>query len=88
MIALIGFAVFGLVVGALAKLALPGKDPSPWWVTAIMGMIGSLLATCVLRYVGHYGDNQAAGWITSFLGAVVVVWVWRMFRSRSGGAAS
>ena len=82
MFAWIGFIIFGLVIGALAKFALPGKDSSPWWVTALLGMVGSLLATFVLRSVGHYGDNQAAGWITSFLGAVVVVWLWRMFRSK------
>lgn len=76
----IGFIIVGLIVGALAKLVMPGRDASPWWVTALMGMIGSVLATLVLRNTGHYGDNQSAGWIASFFGAVLVVWVWRMFR--------
>lgn len=79
----IGFILVGLIVGALAKLVLPGKDSSPWWMTAFLGMLGSVLATFVLRSVGHYGDNQSAGWITSFLGAVVVVWVWRMMRKKT-----
>ena len=76
----IGFIILGLVVGALAKLVMPGRDSSPWWVTALMGMIGSLLATAVFRGTGHYSDGQSAGWIASFLGAVLVVAVWRMFR--------
>ena len=79
----IGFIVLGLIVGALAKLVLPGKDSSPWWVTSLLGMVGSLLATFVLRSIGHYGENQGAGWITSFLGAVVVVWLWRMTRKQT-----
>ena len=78
----IGFIILGLIVGALAKLVYPGRDPSPWWGTALMGMLGSLLATIVLRSVGHYDQNQGAGWIASFLGALVVVGIWRMIRRR------
>jgi uncharacterized membrane protein YeaQ/YmgE (transglycosylase-associated protein family) len=76
----IGFIVFGLIIGALAKLVMPGRDSSPWWMTALLGMAGSVLATIVLRGVGHYGANQGAGWIASFAGAVVVVWLWRTLR--------
>jgi uncharacterized membrane protein YeaQ/YmgE (transglycosylase-associated protein family) len=76
----IGFIIFGLVIGALAKLVMPGRDSSPWWVTALMGMIGSLLATAALRNTGHYSDNQSAGWIASFFGALLVVFLWRMIR--------
>jgi uncharacterized membrane protein YeaQ/YmgE (transglycosylase-associated protein family) len=75
----------GLIVGALAKLVMPGRDSSPWWVTALMGMIGSVIATAVLRNTGHYSNDQSAGWIASFLGAVLVVFIWRMFR-KSGHA--
>jgi uncharacterized membrane protein YeaQ/YmgE (transglycosylase-associated protein family) len=74
--------LIGLVIGALAKLVMPGKDPSPWWVTSLIGIGGALLAGFVGRAVGHYGPNQAPGLIWSFLGAVLIVWVWRMARSR------
>jgi uncharacterized membrane protein YeaQ/YmgE (transglycosylase-associated protein family) len=72
--------LIGLLIGALAKLVMPGKDPSPWWVTSLIGIGGALLAGFVGRAFGHGGSP---GLIGSFIGAVLIVWVWRMARGRT-----
>ena len=51
---LIKFAIFGLVIGALAKLVMPGKDPGGIWITMLLGIAGSLLATWFLQLAGVY----------------------------------
>jgi uncharacterized membrane protein YeaQ/YmgE (transglycosylase-associated protein family) len=84
-LALVWWVLIGLVIGGLAKLVMPGKDSSPWWVTALIGIGGSMLAGFVGRAVGHYGPYDRAGFFWSFVGAVIIVWVWRMVRR--GGAA-
>ncbi len=77
MIHLIGQALFGLVVGAIAKLLLPGHDPGGLIVTMIVGLVGSLLGTFVGRIVRRNPD-YSAHWLMSILGAVVVLLVYRM----------
>ena len=79
----IWMAIFGLVIGALAKLVMPGKDPGGIWITMLLGVAGSLLATFVLRAVGHYDEGQSAGWIASFLGAIILLVIYRMVKGRS-----
>src|SRR5215472_19232639 len=73
MLHLLWMAIFGLIIGALAKLVMPGKDPGGIWITMLLGIAGSLLATYVLRAVGHYDETQSAGWIASFVGAFVLL---------------
>jgi uncharacterized membrane protein YeaQ/YmgE (transglycosylase-associated protein family) len=70
---LIGLAFFGLVVGALARLAIPGRNPMGCLGTVLAGVAGSFLAGLVGRLV--FGPNYTAGWIASILGAVVVVYL-------------
>jgi uncharacterized membrane protein YeaQ/YmgE (transglycosylase-associated protein family) len=79
----IGFAIFGLIIGALAKLVMPGKDPGGIFITMLLGIAGSLLATWILTAVGHYEAGQSAGWIASFVGAIVLLLIYRMFKGRS-----
>ena len=76
-------AIFGLIIGALAKLAMPGKDPGGIWVTMGLGLAGSLLATFVLRAMGHYEENQSAGWIASFVGAFVLLLIYRFVKRKT-----
>lgn len=76
-------AIFGLIIGALAKLVMPGKDPGGIWITMLLGIAGSLLATFLLRAVGHYEPGQSAGWIASFVGAVVLLLIYRMVKGKS-----
>jgi len=80
---LIGFAIFGLIIGALAKLAVPGKDPGGFWITMLLGMAGSLVATWILQAVHHYQAGERAGWIASFFGAILLLVIYRFFRKGS-----
>jgi uncharacterized membrane protein YeaQ/YmgE (transglycosylase-associated protein family) len=80
---LIKFAIFGLIIGALAKLVMPGKEPGGIWITMLLGIAGSLLATWFLQMVGHYEDGQTAGWIASFVGAAVLLAIYQFFKRRT-----
>jgi uncharacterized membrane protein YeaQ/YmgE (transglycosylase-associated protein family) len=75
--------IIGLVIGALAKLMMPGRDPGGILVTMLLGMAGSLLGGFLGRLFGLYGPNQGAGFIVSILGAILLLWLYRvMMRNR------
>jgi uncharacterized membrane protein YeaQ/YmgE (transglycosylase-associated protein family) len=78
---IIGFALFGLVVGAIARLLYPGPNPMGIFLTMIMGIAGSLLGG-FLGYAIFGGEYHAAGWIMSIVGALVVVWITAASTSR------
>ena len=78
----IGWIVFGLIVGALAKLMMPGRDPGGIIVTMLLGIAGALLGGFLGRAMGFYGPGEAAGWLMSFLGAVVLLMLYRMLVRR------
>ena len=71
---------FGLVVGILAKLLMPGRDPGGIIITILLGVAGSLLGGWVGRTMGWYGPGETAGWIMSILGAVVLLLIYRALR--------
>lgn len=75
--------LIGLVVGALAKLIMPGKDPGGWIVTALLGIAGSVAATWIGRAVGWYGEGQSAGFIMSLIGAIVLLAIYHLIRRRT-----
>lgn len=75
-------AIIGLVVGALAKLIMPGKDPGGIIITMLLGIAGSFLATFLGRALGLYGEREAAGFIMSLLGAIVLLLIYRFFKRR------
>jgi uncharacterized membrane protein YeaQ/YmgE (transglycosylase-associated protein family) len=81
--AIIGFVVFGLVVGVIAKLIMPGRDPGGIVVTAIIGMVGSVLGGLIGRYVLGRGENYAAGWIMSVIGTLLLLFLYRQFAKRA-----
>lgn len=83
MLHLLWIAIMGLIVGAIAKLVMPGKDPGGIWITMAIGIAGSILATFLLRMVGHYDENQSAGWIASFCGAVLLLFIYRLFKGKT-----
>lgn len=83
MLHLLWMAIFGLIIGALAKLAMPGKDPGGIWITMALGIAGSLLATFLLRAIGHYDETQSAGWIASFVGAFLLLLIYRMVKRKT-----
>lgn len=81
MMHLLGQALFGLVVGALAKLIMPGRDPGGIIVTMVIGVVGSILGTFVGRTLWG-GPDYSSGWITSILGAVVLLAIYRAVKGR------
>jgi uncharacterized membrane protein YeaQ/YmgE (transglycosylase-associated protein family) len=78
MFSLIWACIIGLVVGALAKLIMPGKGPGGWIVTILLGLAGSLVASYLGRLVGWYREGQSAGFIMSVLGAILILFVYRL----------
>jgi uncharacterized membrane protein YeaQ/YmgE (transglycosylase-associated protein family) len=76
---ILSWIVFGLIVGALAKLVMPGKDPGGIIITMLLGIAGSLLGGFLGQALGFYGQGQAAGWLMSILGAIVLLALYRMF---------
>ncbi len=73
-------AIIGLIVGVVAKLIMPGKDPGGIIITMLLGVAGSLLASNLGRAVGWYQAGQSAGFIMSVLGAVVLLALYRLLR--------
>jgi uncharacterized membrane protein YeaQ/YmgE (transglycosylase-associated protein family) len=76
---LLGQALFGLIVGAVAKLLVPGRDPGGVLVTMGIGLVGSLLGTLLGRAVK--GENYQAHWVMSIVGAVLLLVVYRWWAS-------
>ena len=76
------FAIFGLVIGALAKLLMPGRDPGGFIVTAVIGMVGSMLGAFLGRSLGLYGPSQSAGWLMSLVGALLLLGIYRLVVGR------
>ena len=77
--------LFGLVVGALAKLIMPGKDPGGIIVTILIGIAGSLLGGFLASAIGVGGGERYAGWIGSIIGALILLFLYRMFVGRRTG---
>jgi len=74
--------IIGLVVGALAKLIMPGRDPGGIIVTMLIGIAGSFIATFLGRALGWYREGQGAGFIASLIGAILLLWIYRMVVAR------
>ena len=74
----LGWIFFGLIVGVIAKLLMPGRDPGGFIVTIVLGIIGALLAGWLGRAAGWYGPNEGAGYIAAILGAILVLAIYRM----------
>ena len=79
---ILSWILFGLVVGALAKLVMPGKDPGGIIVTILLGIAGALLGGFLGRSLGIMGEGQEAGWIAAFVGAIVLLLLYRVIVGR------
>jgi uncharacterized membrane protein YeaQ/YmgE (transglycosylase-associated protein family) len=75
--------LIGLIVGAIAKLFMPGKDPGGFIITMLLGIAGSFLATFLGRMLGFYREGATAGFIMSILGAMLLLVLYRMIQKRS-----
>ena len=74
---MLGWIVFGLIVGIIAKLLMPGRDPGGFVITILLGIAGAMLGGFIGRAIGLYGPNQSAGYIVSILGAILLLAVYR-----------
>ena len=79
---ILAWIVFGLVVGIIAKLLTPGKDPGGFIITMLLGIAGALLGGFIGRAMGFYGPDQAAGWLMSIGGAVLLLVLYRVMVRR------
>jgi uncharacterized membrane protein YeaQ/YmgE (transglycosylase-associated protein family) len=82
MFGVIGWIIFGLIVGALAKLVMPGRDPGGIIVTMLLGVAGALVGGWLGQAVGWYRPGEGAGFFMSLLGAIVLLWIYRLFVAR------
>ena len=80
--AILSWIVFGVVIGVIAKLLMPGKDPGGFIITMLLGIAGALVGGFIGRAMGFYGENQGAGWIMSILGAIILLALYRMLARR------
>ncbi|SDD34164.1 Uncharacterized membrane protein YeaQ/YmgE, transglycosylase-associated protein family [Cupriavidus sp. YR651] len=83
MMAFLGTVLVGLVVGLIARAIKPGDDKMGWIMTIVLGVLGSIAASYVGRAMGLYQPGQAAGWIASVIGAIVLLVIYDMVRRKS-----
>ena len=79
---IIELAIFGLIVGLIARLLMPGRDPMGLIMTSILGIGGSLVGTFIGRHLLGKGQNYNAKWIMSIIGSLVLLFIYRIVSSR------
>ena len=79
---LIGQVIFGLVIGVIAKMLMPGRDPGGFIITIFLGMLGAVIGTFLGRALWG-GQGYSAGWLTSILGALLLLWLYRLMAGRT-----
>jgi uncharacterized membrane protein YeaQ/YmgE (transglycosylase-associated protein family) len=75
--------LIGLVVGIIAKLLMPGRDPGGFIITTMIGVFGAIIAGFLGRMIGFYGEGEAAGFLMSIAGAALLLFLYRQFQPRS-----
>jgi uncharacterized membrane protein YeaQ/YmgE (transglycosylase-associated protein family) len=80
MLSLLWECIIGIVVGAVAKFLMPGKDPGGIFITMIIGIAGSIIATFIGQSIGWYQPGQAAGFMMSVVGAILLLILYRVIR--------
>jgi uncharacterized membrane protein YeaQ/YmgE (transglycosylase-associated protein family) len=84
MFGVLGWIVFGLIVGVIAKLLMPGKDPGGFVVTIFLGIAGALLGGSLGRAMGMYTEGEGAGFFMALLGSILLLAIYRFaFRRRT-----
>ncbi len=79
MTTIIGWIVFGAIVGAIARLLMPGRDPMGWIMTILLGIVGSVIGGYVLGLIIGGRGTDPTGWIGSILGALLLLFLYRRF---------
>jgi len=75
--------IIGLIVGTIAKFLMPGRDPGGFIVTIFLGIAGALLAGFIGRALHWYSEGQPAGFITSTIGAMLLLFIYRLFKGKA-----
>ena len=80
---MIHIIIVGFIAGILARLLSPGpNNPSGFILTTVLGIAGAFLATAIGQFIGHYEPGEGAGYITSTIGALVVLFIWNRLVAR------
>jgi uncharacterized membrane protein YeaQ/YmgE (transglycosylase-associated protein family) len=82
MFGILGWMLFGLVIGAVAKLLMPGRDPGGIIVTMLLGILGAVVGGFVGRAMGLYQPGEPAGFFMATLGAIVLLFIYRLAFAR------
>ncbi len=80
---IIGWILFGLVVGIVAKFLMPGRDPGGFVITAILGIVGALVGGFVGRSIGWYGPGDPVGFVMAVIGSIIVLALYRVTLGRT-----
>lgn len=78
----LGWIVFGLVVGIIAKLVVPGRDPGGLVLTIVLGIVGALVGGYLGRILGLYGPNDPVGFLMALGGSILLLVLYRMMAGR------
>ena len=78
----IGFILFGLVVGVVGKLIMPGRDPGGFIITILLGIAGALVGGFLGRSLGMYGEGEPAGFVIAVIGSIILLVIYRMVAGR------
>jgi len=70
--------IIGLIIGIVAKFLMPGRDPGGFVITAIIGIVGSVIATYLGRALGLYQPGESAGFIAAVIGSIILLFLYRM----------
>lgn len=79
---IIGTILIGFIVGIIAKFLMPGRDPAGFIITVIIGIVGSVIATYLGRALGMYQVGESAGFIAAVIGAMILLFVYRLLTKR------
>jgi len=83
---IIGWIIFGLIVGIVAKFLMPGRDPGGFVITTILGIVGAVVGGFLGRTLGWYGPNDPVGFLMALVGAVILLFAYRALSGRTARA--
>jgi uncharacterized membrane protein YeaQ/YmgE (transglycosylase-associated protein family) len=79
---IIGWILFGLIVGVVAKLLMPGRDPGGFIITILLGIVGALLGGYIGRTLGFYRENEPVSFLMAVLGSIILLGIYRLVAGR------
>jgi len=85
---MLGWLLFGLLAGVVAKLLMPGRDPGGWIITILLGIVGAALGGFLGRTAGFYREGEPAGFVMAVVGAVILLALYRVILGGRSGPIS